>query len=195
MKSLLILISFSIIIASTQAAPVPFIKNFIEVNSNLYRGARPANISALDQLAKLGIKSIVNLQGGDLKSEIGFIIPLAEPGERASRIATEKMNTKALGMNFLNIPLNSLDRVTKSEDIAIDQALEFMNNPINQPVFIHCEHGKDRTGLLVALYEVKYLGFDPERAHDEWVASGHNRLSRLLTGVLDRYYYKKVKSF
>ena len=195
MKSLLVLITLSITLASAQATPAPFIKNFIEVNSNLYRGARPSNIRALDQLAKLGIKSIVNLQGGDLQSKIGIIIPIAEPGERASKIANEKMNSEALGMHFLNIPLNSLDHITKSEDKDIDRALEFMNNPINQPVFIHCEHGKDRTGLLVALYEVKYLGVDPETAHDEWIASGHGSINQLLTGVLDRYFYKKVKSF
>jgi len=37
----------------------------------------------------------------------------------------------------------------------------------NGPTFVHCHAGKDRTGLLIALFKVKYLGMDPEEAIDE----------------------------
>jgi hypothetical protein len=32
------------------------------------------------------------------------------------------------------------------------------------PTYFHCLHGKDRTGLLAALYKVKYMGVSPEKA-------------------------------
>jgi hypothetical protein len=32
------------------------------------------------------------------------------------------------------------------------------------PTFVHCTHGKDRTGLVVALIKCKYFGEDPDRA-------------------------------
>ena len=35
------------------------------------------------------------------------------------------------------------------------------------PTFVHCHEGKDRTGLIVALFKCKYLGMDPEKAIQE----------------------------
>ena len=137
MKNRLIALSFSLILVTFQifAGEQIYIKNFSQVNSELYRGARPLNIAGLDFLAKLGIKSIVNLQGGDLHSEFGLIVPWAEPGERPSRINAEKNNADSLGMGFINTPLNSIDHVTDQEDKAIDAALLFMNNQNNQQIF------------------------------------------------------------
>ena len=58
-------------------------------------------------------------------------------------------------------------------------------------VFIHCQHGKDRTGLLAALYRVKYQGWTPEQAHKEWAALGHSgMLDTLFTGKMDNYFWK-----
>ena len=60
-----------------------------------------------------------------------------------------------------------------------------------QPVFIHCEFGKDRTGLLAALYEVLFMGISPQTAHQRWVDSGHTgQLDRYATIMLDYYFYK-----
>ena len=197
MKNILAVLTLSTAILSqtAMAKDKGIIGNFSRVNQGLYRGARPANIAALDYLAKLGIKSIVNLQGGDLLSKFKIVVKKTEAGERPEVIAAEKANTIALGMNFLHSSLDSLDAITADEDKLIDQTLEYMHDPNNQPVFIHCEHGKDRTGLLVALYEVKYEGADVGRAHEEWVANGHTKISQKFTGKLDKYYYKKVQQF
>lgn len=35
------------------------------------------------------------------------------------------------------------------------------------PTFIHCHHGKDRTGLLAALFKCKYMGEKPDKAIQE----------------------------
>ena len=37
----------------------------------------------------------------------------------------------------------------------------------NNPTFIHCAAGKDRTGLVIALFKIKYMGMDPNEALKE----------------------------
>ena len=39
-------------------------------------------------------------------------------------------------------------------------------------VFVHCEHGQDRTGLIVAAYRVKYNGWSKQKAESEMMAHG-----------------------
>lgn len=194
-KKLLAVLTLLFISFSSQARSKDLIINFSKVNDGIYRGARLTSTQAVEYLKSINVKNIVNLQGGDLDSDIGVIIPWAEPGERADVIAREKATALSLGLGYLHTPLNSLEPITKNEDKEIDEVLNFMNEKNNQPVFIHCEHGADRTGLLVALYRVKYEGMDVEAARNEWIRSGHNKLHRIFTGDLDKYYYQKVKEF
>ncbi|MDD4973261.1 MAG: tyrosine-protein phosphatase [Bacteriovorax sp.] len=192
MRKILALWPFVLVSFSTQ---IFAITNFAKVNEGVYRGARLISIEEVQYLKSLNIKSVINLQGGDLDSDIGIIIPWAEPGERPENIAKEKATTLSLGLRFYHAPLNSLEPITNDEDRAIDEVLSFMHDQNNQPVFIHCEHGADRTGLLVALYRVKYEAVNPVIARAEWIKNGHNKLHQLFTGDLDLYYYSKVKQF
>ncbi len=171
------------------------IKNLTNPEDGIYRGARPLSKYELTQLSQLGIKSILNLQGGDLRNKSRKYIAKYEPGELPEKIEEEKINSQNLGLTFLNTPLNSIKPVTREDDQRIDLALEFMNDKANQPVYVHCEHGVDRTGLLIALYKVKYLNIDPKIAHQEWVKLGHNSKSRIFTNDLDKYFFKKIKEF
>lgn len=40
------------------------------------------------------------------------------------------------------------------------------------PVYIHCTHGEDRTGLIVALYKVEYLHVSAEDAYRDMAVHG-----------------------
>ena len=166
-----------------------------KATEGIYRGARPLDLSEMQELKALGMKSILNLQGGDTKSKMWKYISWHEPGENPEYINAEKSVADTIGMGFENIPLNSLDPVSSDEDKEIDRALEFMNNTENQPLYVHCEHGKDRTGLVVALYKVKYENVPVADAYAEWVRKGHDKKAQIFTGDLDDYFYKKVKEF
>ncbi len=95
-----------------------------------------------------------------LKNELGIkkIISLDEAsGERISRTC------KLLGIDQVKIYL----------DGSRQTLLELLNNNIKSllldggPTFIHCQAGKDRTGLLTALFKCKYMGMSPEDAIEE----------------------------
>lgn len=193
MKHILITILALSISTQIAFAKSKGIENLTRAANGVYRGARPLDLNEMQTLSNLGIKSILNIQGGDMNSSLWKLISWNEPGEKPEYIAAEKAVATQLNIGFKNIPLNSLDPVTVDEDKRIDQAIEFLHNPNNQPVYIHCEHGKDRTGLVVALYKIKYEGMSVEAAYNEWVQLGHDKKARIFTGDLDVYFAEKVK--
>ena len=155
-------------------------------------GGRPEPAD-LSYLQRLNVRTVINLQGGDLHNpRYRAFMKWWEPGELADAIAAEMNLSKSLGLLFFSKPLDAIDPVSDEDDARIDEILAVMGNPAAQPVFVHCEHGVDRTGLIIALYEVKYLGTSPHDAYNEWRASGHKGIGTLFTGHLDEYYWRKL---
>ena len=178
-----------VIVSGNHAHADELIPNFHKVSEGLYRGGRP-RVEGLWKLKAMGVKTIVNLQGGDPESFLyGPIAAWLEPGEDPKNILKERLLAEAMKMSFWHAPLNSFDAVERHDDVLIDRTLEVMRKA--QPAFIHCEHGRDRTGLLVALYRVKYEGWDAGDAYTEWSERGHGWLL-LLSDELDEYFFKKA---
>lgn len=195
---LLISVSFFTMLQMTSQAAladsaVP-LDNFHSFGTNLYRAGRPSD-AGLIYLKQLGIKTFVDLQGGDLTNpDYQMIIEEMEPGDAPEAIAAEKAKVESLGMTFLNAPMDSLDPVTSTEGKQIMDLLSLIADPKNQPVFIHCEHGKDRTGLIAALYRVLYEQWTPQAAHDEMTSLGHDTIHSIFTDDLDVFFWSVMKS-
>lgn len=49
----------------------------------------------------------------------------------------------------------------------IERFLEFLDDPGNQPVLVHCKRGAERTGTLIAVYRIERDGWTPTRAYAE----------------------------
>src|SRR5215471_11407393 len=179
----------------SDAAPADTtILHFSKVNDSLYRGGRPKPTD-LSYLQSLNVRTIINLQGGDLNNpRYRAFMKWWEPGELADAISAEKDLSESLGLVFFSKPLDAIDPVSDEDDARIDEILAIMGDPAAQPAFVHCEHGVDRTGLIIALYEVKYMGMSPADAYNEWRASGHKGTGTLFTGHLDEYYWRKLGS-
>lgn len=56
----------------------------------------------------------------------------------------------------------------------VEQFLAVASNPDNQPVLVHCAQGVRRTGMMVAAYQMKHMGYDKERAKAELLDFGHS---------------------
>ncbi|HKP85813.1 MAG TPA: tyrosine-protein phosphatase [Blastocatellia bacterium] len=119
------------------------VKNFGCINEKFYRGAQPKG-SDYEDLAAMGIKTIIDLQ---------------QDGER-----NEQRLVEGAGMNFYRIGLS--DSSWPSPD-KVDQFLKIVNEPANQPVFIHCHGGKHRAGIMTAVYRMHQDGWDADRAYAE----------------------------
>lgn len=119
----------------------PEIDYWFPVTETIYRGAQPSEEN-LRELKKFGIKTIVSFRTSKKKS------------------AWEKKQAESLGMNYVHIPW----RIYYSKDPRpIHEFLKVIDDQAAHPVFFHCRHGRDRTGVMSALLFMKE-GFSKEEA-------------------------------
>lgn len=117
---------------------------FKKINEDIFRGGEPS-VEDLRILANVfDIKTIVSLSGS-----IGHKIDPV---------------VKQLEMEHIIIPISGLN--------SIDFLKYLKTNIVNiintkKPIYIHCKHGSDRTGLAIAIYRIEHDGWTPQQALDE----------------------------
>jgi len=131
------------------------IKNFRAVTPWLYRGGQPTH-KQFEELKAAGIKSIICLRWNSLS------------------LRQERTMAAKLGFNLFSIPLSYWILPTRAE---IDRFFSVLDNSENHPVFVHCLHGSDRTGMLLAMYRMARENWSFEQAYQEMVACGFHRLT------------------
>jgi tyrosine-protein phosphatase SIW14 len=75
------------------------------------------------------------------------------------------------GVRLERIPIKLGGWPTKAD---VDRFLQVTSNPENQPVLVHCAQGVRRTGMMVAAYQMKQMGYDRVRARAELLTFGHS---------------------
>lgn len=119
------------------------IRNFGCINENYYRGAQPQK-QEYAELASLGVKTVIDLE---------------EDGE-----ANEKQMVESAGMRFFRFPMNTTDR---PDSKIVAHFLNLVDDPANQPVFVHCHGGRHRTGVMTAIYRLTHDRWTPDQAFSE----------------------------
>jgi tyrosine-protein phosphatase SIW14 len=119
------------------------IDNFGRINDGYYRGAQPKGHDFAD-LAAFGIKTVIDFtKDGDA----------AEPGI-----------VQGLGMKFFRIPMTTREVPTAAQ---LAQFLSIVNDHANQPVYVHCQGGRHRTGVMTAIYRMTGDKWTPAQAFSE----------------------------
>ena len=119
------------------------IDNFGRVNATYFRGAQPEGRDYAD-LAAIGIKTVIDLTlDGD-------------PGE--SSVVQHQ------GMKFFRIPMTTHETPSAEK---LSEFLKLVNDPANQPVYVHCQGGRHRTGVMTAVYRMTNDRWTADRAFAE----------------------------
>src|SRR5262249_19752526 len=145
------------------------VKNFGVVSDSLYRGSQPKPQDYKD-LAAIGIKTVVDLQA---------------EGERG-----EQSEVEAAGMKFFRVGMSDKSWPSIAQ---VDEFFKIIDDPANQPVFMHCHGGHHRTGMMSALYRIRHDNWDIGRACDEMdqygfhTGLGHGGLKDFVRDYCSRY--------
>jgi len=154
--------------SETRYAELP---NFHQVNSQLYRGGQPKP-GGMSRVKALGIKTIVNLRGEDAQTQ------------------AEGAEARELGLSYHSIPLPEFSG-PKEEDV--QRVLDIINAPENQPVFVHCRRGKDRTGTIIASYRIAHDGWNSADAKKEAKARGMSWTQIGMKDFIGDFYRRRQK--
>jgi len=143
--------------------------NMYKVDDFLYRSEQP-NKSEFRKISKLGIKEVLNLREYHSdKDETEDVDIRLHRIKIATGSITEKQVIKAL-----NIILKS-----------------------NGPILVHCWHGSDRTGAIIAAYRVVLQGWSKEKAIEELISGGYGHHSFIYSNIADlieKLDVNKIKS-
>jgi protein-tyrosine phosphatase len=141
-------------------------RGFGLVSPGLCRSAQPKR-GNLRWLADYGVKTIL-----DLRDPVSAKLERWEAGK--------------VGIEVKSVPMSGISAPSFEQ---VDRALEVLTDPaLPRPLLVHCLHGEDRTGLVVAAYRAAIEGVDPATAAAEAQGLGCcHTVTSDLQGFLVRY--------
>jgi protein tyrosine/serine phosphatase len=124
----------------------PGLPNLHRVTPNLYRSAQPT-ADGLRAAEKLGIKTVICL--------------------RAFHADTD--NAESTKLRVERIRFNTWH----PEDEDVVRFLKLITKTRNGPFLVHCQHGADRTGTMIAIYRIAVQGWKKDDAIREMTGGGY----------------------
>ena len=142
--------------------------NFAVVAPGIYRGAAPTT-EGLTKLKAQGVRTIIDLR-------------IEKKGQ-----AEEDAAARALGLKRIRIPLGAEAPTEKQ----VTQFLATLDRAKSEPVFVHCQHGADRTGAMIGIYRVSRQGWSFEMTWKEMRKYEFKTFLKALKGAVEKRVNKK----
>ena len=125
--------------------PSKYLKNLFRVSDDLYRSEQP-NHDAFVELSTMGIKSVLNLRTTEKDDEI-------------------------IGTVSIKPFIIPMDAGSFTDKEVIEALKVIASAP--KPILVHCRHGSDRTGVVVAMYRIIFQNWSKEDALNELLNGGY----------------------
>ncbi len=138
------------------------------LDAGVYVGPAPKSAADIALLKRMGVREIIDNR---------TMHRLAS--NREARWARER------GLAYRSLPIDTRPRFPDSN---LENTIERMVERRCGVIYVHCSLGRDRAGLIAALYRYRYLGWTPKRAFCEMERGEFN--SRLVE--LDHYFWRSV---
>jgi tyrosine-protein phosphatase SIW14 len=152
--------------AFTRPAAIPGVENFAQVGPFLYRGAQPT-AAGFVELKKRGIKTVINLRW----------------------LHSDRDELAGSGLQYLEVSC----KAWHPEDEDVLKVLKALRDPANYPVFIHCQHGADRTGTMIAAFRMVEQDWRLEDAVAELNAFGFHPVWTEINAYLKKFSAEQIR--
>lgn len=129
------------------------ITNMKTVNNKLIRGSRP---SSHKELIELGCTAVINLESGAYEKFHNDEYEIELPAK--------------YNLNSLDLKCSDISPPSKLE---VDKFLYFIES--NKTTYVHCLHGKDRTGFMCAAYRMRVCNWTFKAAIQEMFEMGFHK--------------------
>jgi len=151
------------VLNATASQPRPRgIDNFGQVSPALFRGGQPTS-DGYRELKQMGVEVVVSFRH--------------ETGENS----LERRAVEALGMRFVSMPWHAWDTPT---DDQVDRFFVLLAANRQAKIYIHCQQGRDRAGVMVALYRV---------AVDHWCAD--SAVAEMNAYHYHHFFFPKLEAY
>ena len=129
------------------AAPItlPGVPNLHQVTDRLYRSAQPEAAGFRNLATRLGIKTVISLR------QTVDDAPLVE----------------GTALLLHQVPIKTWHIGDDQSQQIVEALRQVRAGLVQGPVLLHCTHGADRTGMIIALYRMLYQGWSREAATTE----------------------------
>ncbi len=121
------------------------LKNLYKVNDSIYRCEQPDSLG-FEILNKMGVMSVLNLRTTHKDNKLKHKLPI----------------------QLYNVKM-SAEQITDDDII---RALWILKNS-PKPIVVHCAHGSDRTGAVLAMYRIVFQNWTKEQAINEMKKGGY----------------------
>ncbi|WP_169313279.1 tyrosine-protein phosphatase [Solitalea canadensis] len=118
-----------------------YLHNLYSICETVFRSEQPDSL-AFSELSTMGVKSILNLRDKHSDSKLVGGLPL----------------------NLYNVNMKASD----FSDKEIVESLQILHKS-PKPVLVHCKHGSDRTGVVIAMYRIVFQNWTKKEAIDEMI--------------------------
>jgi protein tyrosine phosphatase (PTP) superfamily phosphohydrolase (DUF442 family) len=110
--------------------------NLYKVDNDIFRCEQPDE-KGFQELTDMGVKSVLNLR-----------------------------NKHTDSMFLQKVPLNYFKVNMEAKDISDDEIIEALKilKEAPKPIVVHCKHGADRTGAVIAMYRIIFQNWTKEKA-------------------------------
>jgi len=98
----------------------------------LLRGAQP-DLPGFSALRQMGVAIVVNFR------------------DESAEISTERREVESLGIKYVTIPWNPRSEPSNAQVV---QFLDLVRANPQAKIFVHCQRGADRTGVMIAAYRL-----------------------------------------
>ena len=128
---------------------------FYRITPELYRSGQPDK-NEMKKLEAMGIKSVLNLR----------------------QHHTDNDEAEDTSLNLYHIRM----RAGNIRDEEVAEALHIINTA-PKPILVHCWHGSDRTGTIIALYRILYEDWSKEAAIEELTRPEFGHHKRIYSNI------------